>query len=535
MARARSGNARLARIVSGARFVLSVLTAGALAGLGAIAFYTALDLAQIFFWGDGGGAHVRAGTAWWERIFAKEVPSLIALAAASPWQRRLLLPALGGLLVGGIAYLLRGERRHGVSELLEAVGYGRRPTRVTNAARRILSAIVTMASGGSAGQEGPIVQLGGSLAAATSRLFRSSDLEQRTLVACGIGAGVAAAFNTPLGGALFAIEVAIGATSFDLAWPILLASAAAQATSRLYLGAGPLYAMSLWTFRAVPARALPLCALLGAVAGLAGGAYAMGIERTSEVAARLPLPRWLLPAAGGLFVGGIGVALYQVHGNGYPFIASVTSGDLYPVKLLLLLALAKAVATALTLGSGGGGGIFTPALFIGACLGGAFGWGVHELFPSVTTTPAEFAVVGMASVFAGTFHAPLTAIVVHLEMTRDLDASLALIVACLAAQATTRLVSRESIYHRELTRRGISWSFEPRRRALRGRRVGEILRAETVRALVPEAAFEEVTRAFAEGRDLRIYVAKERLLGAIDLHDVKTLLGERGLGIPVVA
>jgi CIC family chloride channel protein len=529
---------RTAAILRGARFVAAVIIAGCTAGAGAIAFYATLNLMQLLFWGDASGAAAPAG--WWHAITANEAPRLTDVAARSSWAARLFLPAVGGLVVGGLASVLRGEGgAHGVSELLEVVGYGRRPTRAVNAARRVLSAIVTMGSGGSAGQEGPIVQLGGSLAAAVGRVFRLSDLEARTLVACGIGAGVAAAFNTPLGGALFAIEVAIGATSFEVAWPVILAAVAAQAVSRLYLGEGPLYAMSLSTFRAAPARALPLCALLGAAGGAVGGIYGLGLdhvgERATALARRLRIPRWLLPALGGLATGAIAIFFPRVHGNGYPVIASITSGEMPAVGLMLALVGAKLVATCLTLGTGGGGGIFTPSLFIGAVLGGAIGTIANALAPGIGTTPAEFAVVGMAAVFTGTFHAPLTAIIVHLEMTRDLDASLALIVACLAAQAVTRLFSRESIYHRELDRRGISWSFEPRRRELRARRVRDVLRPESCRPIAPGAPFDEVTRRFEAGRELRLYVAAERLEGAIDLHDVKTLLGARDVKIPVIA
>jgi CIC family chloride channel protein len=525
---------RGARLGERARFVLAVIVTGALAGAGAIAFYACLDLAQLVFWG--GGESVRTAGDWLHAIVENRIPPLLTLAAnASPW-KRLLLPALGGLMVGGIAHLLRGEGgAHGMAELLEVVGFGRRPTRAVNAARRVISAIVTMASGGSAGQEGPIVQLGGSLAAAVGHALKPSERERRTLVACGIGAGVAAAFNTPLGGAIFAIEVAIGSTSFDVAWPVILAAVAAQAVARLYLGVGPLYEMSLAIFRAAPARALPLCALLGALGGAIGGLYGVGLEKTSALAGRLPVPRWLRPALGGLAVGAVAVVLPEIHGNGYPFIASVTSGEVYAVRLLLVLVLAKLAATWLTLGSGGGGGIFTPSLFIGAALGGAFGRIAIAAWPGVGTTPAEFAVIGMAAVFAGTFHAPLTAIVVHLEMTRDFNVSLALIVACLAAQAATRLVAAESIYHGELARRGTSWSFTPRERALRSARARDLLREEPERALAPLARFDEIARRFSAGRDLRLYVAGERLEGAIDLHDVKSALGEEGNELPVVA
>ena len=366
-------------------------------------------------------------------------PSAVALSAL-----------LGGLVVGPIVYVLVTEARgHGVPEVMAALLERGGRIRWRVAPIKILAASVTIGSGGSAGREGPIAQTGATLGSMVGQLARLDPHEQKIIVAAGLAAGVAATFNAPLGGALFAIEVLLRIAGPVDAVPIVLASVIGTVVGEELIGEEV-------TFRVprVPGwrpEEIPFFILHGVMLGLAAAVWVRLFYAIEDAFERLPGPKWLRPALGmGLagFIAGFFPGL-GVSGVGYEGVERALRGEL-ALELLLLLAIAKAIATGLTVGSGGSGGIFAPSLYIGAMLGYALGL----LYP--LGDPLAFSLAGMAALFAGAAYAPLTMSI----MIPEISGSFTLIAPIMASAGTAYVVSRmvlggSNIYTIKLERRGV--------------------------------------------------------------------------------
>lgn len=362
--------------------------------------------------------------------------------------------ALGGLLVGLVVHFLSPETRgHGVPEVMLAVTYqgGRIRPRVT--VFKALAAALCIGSGGSAGREGPIVQIGSALGSMIAQALRLPDRRITLSVACGAAGGIAATFNAPIAGVIFAMEVILGqfsSTSFGL---VVLSSVTATSVSRYHLGQFPAFyvgaeyeMVSLWE---------PLFyAGLGVTGALVARAYTRGLFLVEDLAERTPVPGYVKPALGGAVVGGLAIWFPQVMGTGYEFIENALNSRMTLSLLAALFAL-KIVSTAFTIGSGGSGGTFTPALFVGAMYGGAFGRVVNQWFPDITANCGAYALVGMAVVFAGAAHAPITGIIILMEMTNDYSIILPLMSATVLSNLVSRWLSEESMYTIKVKRRRV--------------------------------------------------------------------------------
>ena len=320
------------------------------------------------------------------------------LLGASRWTL-LLLPALGGLLVGPLAFRLARETRGpGVAEILLAVETRAGRIHPRTAITKSLATALTVGSGGSAGREGPIAQIGASVGSAVGQALRLSPDTVTLLLAAGAAAGVAATFNTPIAGVFFALEVILRSFNTRNFSVVVLASVIGTATSVALRGDAPY--VDILTLTSIDPREVPLHAVLGVVAGLVGVAFMYGLYWTEERFARLPLPSLLLPALGGLIVGAMALWDTRVLGLSNDALEAALLGETAAGALLLVVGL-KLVATSVTIGSGGSGGAFGPALVMGAALGGAFGDAMQRLFPALVHTPEEYAIVGMGALFAG--------------------------------------------------------------------------------------------------------------------------------------
>src|SRR5690606_26632881 len=266
-----------------------------------------------------------------------------------------------------------------------------------------LASALTIGSGGAAGREGPIVQIGSAIGSAIGQLLRLPTRQVRTLVGCGAAAGIAATFNAPIAGALFAAEVILLDFATARLTPIVISSVVAPVVSRAVLGDYPSFAVPSWQL--VSPWELVAYAVLGILAGFVGVWFGSALHAAERGFERLPLPEYAKPALGGLLVGAIGSQLPHVFGSGYGTINAALAGEL-GIGLLALLLLAKIAATSLTLGSGATGGVFAPALFLGAVGGGAFGGVVHAAFPGASASSGAYAVVAMGAVLSATSHAP---------------------------------------------------------------------------------------------------------------------------------
>jgi chloride channel protein, CIC family len=416
------------------------------------------DLVGLLFWaalvgfcGALASVAFREGIRLLEITFTGQSLSLVHAAADLHWWHRALVPALGGTLAGLVLHLA-GRRLTAVKpvDYMEAilVGDGRIGLRQT--LLNSLSSLLSIASGGSIGREGPMVQLSAMLGSRLGLLARAPVPRLRLMVACGGAAGIAAAYNAPISGALFVSEIILGSTAMESFGPLVVASVTASATIHRFLGFGPVYEVPHVQFASNVE--LVFYVVLGVLLGHLAPPFLALLEFAKRRFSRLQLaPHWKL-GLGGLIVGAVSIFIPQVWGNGYSVVGNILAGELVGVWLIAVLA-AKVLATSATVGSGAVGGVFTPTLFIGCAVGALVGEGVHALLPTVTSVPAAYALVGMGGFLAATTHAPLTSILMLFEMTLDYDIVLPLMLACVTAHYTAKVYRRgESVYSAALNR-----------------------------------------------------------------------------------
>ena len=365
----------------------------------------------------------------------------------------ILVPAAGGLFVGPLIYLFAREARgHGVPEVMQAVALRGGRIRPRVAVVKSLASAVSIGSGGSVGREGPIVQIGSTIGSALGQLLRLPDQRVRVLVASGAAGGIAATFNAPIAGVLFALEVILSEFSARAFGLVVLASVSASIISRTLLGNQPAFAIPAYSLKSP--WEMPLYFLLGILAAFVALGFVRTLYKMEDVWDGWGASELWKPAIGGLAIGTIGVWFPQIFGVGYESIESALGGRMLLTAMLAILVV-KILATSITIGSGGSGGVFAPSLFIGAMLGGAFGILAHGLWPGITAVSGAYALVGMAAVFAGAAHAPITAILIVFEMTNDYRIILPLMTAVVTATLISQRLSRETIYTLKLRRRGI--------------------------------------------------------------------------------
>ena len=494
--------------------VLVAIVIGLLGGLGAVGFRECIRLFQLVAWhtDDVTLNYLRDLPSWW----------------------KILSPAVGGLIVGLIIVRFAAEAKgHGVPEVMEAVALrgGRIRPRVVVA--KLVASGVCIASGGSVGREGPIVQIGSAIASSIGQWLRVGERRMRTLVGCGAAAGIAATFNAPVAGALFAVEIILGDFGVTQFSPIVISSVTATVVSRHFLGDFP--AFEVPAYRLVSANELFAYGALGIIAGLVALVFVRALYGAEDLFDKLSFPALLKPAIGGVLIGVIAIRFPEIFGVGYEAINEALTGDL-GWKLLLILVLVKIVAVSLTIGSGGSGGIFAPSLFIGAMTGGAVGTVVHSLWPGMSGSPGAYALVGMGAVVAAGTHAPITAIVMIFELTGDYKIILPLMISCIIATLLATRLQKASIYTLKLLRRGVD---------IRGGFSADVLSHLTTRDAM-RTEYAEVGRAdqlmpvisrFVDrpGDTIMVTDADQRLLGVITIDDIRPLMADpesvRGLVI----
>ncbi len=374
------------------------------------------------------------------------------------------MPVIGAIGVTFLVVRFAPEAKgHGVPEVMDAIYYGNGVIRPVVAVVKSLASALAIGSGAAVGREGPIIQIGSALGSTLGQLLPMSVGQRITLVAAGAGGGIAATFNTPIGGVLFATELMMPEISVNTFLPVALATGTATFVGRLFFGDQPAFVVPAQlaamptTLAGVPL--LFLYALLGLVVGVGAAAFIRGLAWAEDVFDRVP-GRYTRHAVGMLLVGILIYALqqttghYYVEGVGYAAIQSILGGGLTAPLFLLLLFVAKLAATTTSLGSGSSGGVFSPSLFMGATIGAAFAAIASHLAPSLPISPPAFAMIGMGAMVGGATGAAMTAVTMIFEMTRDYDIVLPMIVAVAMSLGTRRLLSRENIYTLKLFRRG---------------------------------------------------------------------------------
>jgi CIC family chloride channel protein len=440
--------AAAAKPIAPLSFALLAVLLGVVAGLGAYAFRALISLVHNL---------VFLGTISITYDSNQHTPpSPLGYAVA-------LVPAVGALVV---VFLVRNfapeAKGHGVPEVMDAIYYKKGVIRPAVAVVKSLASAISIGSGGSVGREGPIIQIGAAFASSAGRLARASRWQLATLVAAGGGAGIAATFNTPIGGVLFAVEVLMHEVSVRTLVPVALATATATYVGRFLLGSHPAFDIPTLDLPAVSGAALlPAYLLLGAITACVSALFIRALYGSEDAFERaIPRREYLRHVMGMLGVGVLATSFmrvtghYYVEGVGYATILDILSGRLDASGLLLALFAAKLLATSLTLGSGASGGVFSPSLFMGATVGAMYGAGVRALVPALHVAPAAFALAGMAGVVAGATGAALTAIVMIFEMTLDYSVVLPMTLTVAVSYGLRRYLCPESIYTMKLTRRG---------------------------------------------------------------------------------
>ena len=464
-------------------------------------------------------------------LFTQHTGGYVDTFSHLPAWQRLIVPAAGGLLAG--LTILFGARlvQKSSTDYMEAIVLGDGVISSRSSLVKCFSALFSIASGASIGREGPLVQLSAMFASLIGRVRKTTTLDLRLLVACGASAGIASAYNAPIGGALFVAEIILRSLAMESFGPLVFSSVVSTLTVRQLLGGNPLYEIEVPSVRLQSNWEIILYLLLGLLTGLAAPWFLRSLRWSERGFSKLPLPIYGRLALGGLCVGALAIARPEVCGNGYSVINAILHGKFF-WQILLLVLIAKLLATCATFGSGAVGGVFTPTLFVGACLGYLFESAAGAVWPGEALVPGAFTLVGMGAFLAATTHAPLMAILILFEMTLDYQIILPLMLACVVAHYTSSAFKKDSIYSESLKRKGAG-TFQQNLAAMR---VSALMKPNPI--AVPETAgFTEIADSFVRNRFNYLYVVDENraFRGVVSLHDVKSYLNEPELAGVVIA
>ncbi len=456
-------------------------------------------------------------------------PGLVESFSALSWGARLTIPAIGGLLAGLVLYF--GMRWHGgvtTTDYMEAVVLGDGKISTRRSLVKCLSAMFTIASGGSIGREGPLVQLSSLVASIAGNWRHWSTPRLRLLVGCGAAAGIASAYNAPIAGALFVAEIVLGSVAMEIFGPLVFASVIATLTVRGFIGSDPIYTIP--HFQLNSNWEIAPYILLGLFAGLVAPWFLRLLNASERLAGRVRIPVFLKMLLGGLIVGALAIEYPEVCGNGYSAVNMILAGS-WAWQIVALILFSKVLATAATFGSGAVGGVFTPTRFVGASLGYLFGIAAAQVPLGLTINPSAFALVGMGAFLAATTHAPIMAIIMIFELTLDYQIILPLMLACVVGYYTSVGMEKRSIYSEALKRKGAG----DYRHQLAELHVRDLMKPDPL-SVSPMARFAEIGQKFIANRFNYLYVTEEgRFVGAISLHDIKNYLNAPELAELVLA
>lgn len=462
------------------RLLILAVLVGIVSGCGALFFYFATNSVEHLTLGKIGSFHPPLeGTP--ESSFDTFIDSL-----STPYRWCLfLLPAIGGLISGWLVYTFAPEAEgHGTDGALEAFHRKSGIIRGRVPIIKTISSIVTIGTGGSAGREGPIAQIGAGFGSFVATKLGLSAMDRRILLLAGMAGGVGATFRSPLGGALFAVEVLYRDPEFEHEGliPCIISSIVAYSLFGAVTGWEPLLETPRFRFDHPPELLLYL--VLGVICALFGVFYVKSFYGMRNLFRKVPIANWLKPALGGLLLGILALFIPQVLGSGYGWVQAALYGKM-ALWVMLTIAIAKVVATSLTISSGGSGGVFAPSLVIGAMLGGTFGAMAEQLFPLLTQDPRAYVLVGMAGFFAGVANAPIATLIMVSELTGNYGLLAPLMLVCVIAMLVMR---KNTIYEKQVASRFDSPAHlgDFVIDVLEGIRVGTLARKGRVPTLIPE-------------------------------------------------
>src|SRR5579864_1511630 len=442
----------------------------------------------------------------------------------APW-RRLLFPVVGSLSIGYLLYrYFPNARGSGVPQTKAALFAREGRITLRTVFGKFLCTSATLASGIPLGREGPSVQVGGGIASVLGRFLGLRTEQVKNLIPVGAAAAIAAAFNTPLAAVLFSLEEIMGDLHAPVMGAVVLASATSWIVLRVLLGNNPLFKVP--QYQLVHPVEFAVYAVLGVSGGLVSVAFTKLLLGMRAKFLRFPQKTaWFQPVAGGLLVGLMGWFVPQVLGVGYGFVGEALNGRM-AFQLMLLLVVLKLLAVTASYASGNAGGIFGPALFIGAMLGGSVGTVAHHLLPAYTATPGAYALVGMGAVFAGIVRAPMTSVLMIFEMTQDYAVIVPLMIANLVSLFISSRLQRQPIYDALAVQDGIHLPKAETHHRRRERQVSRVMRPAT-ELLSSELTVREALERIRSS-ELRTWLVTDRqgLIGVINLSSLAREVAE---------
>ncbi|MDQ0188995.1 chloride channel protein [Alicyclobacillus cycloheptanicus] len=471
--------------------LLYAVLIGVVGGLGAVVFRKLINfLTSVFF---------TQGTNWLHFLGRADV---------------VILPAVGLVAVSCLVkYFAPEAKGHGVPEVMAAIAENGSIIRGRVVVVKTIASALTIGSGGSVGREGPIVQIGSAFGSLFGQYLGLPERYLRLMVACGAGAGIAATFNAPVGGVMFATEVILGSFALQNFTAIVISSVVSAAIGRVFFGDQqafpiPMYQMGhfgvYWVY-----------VILGLLTGLWSYVYIRTLYRVEDWFDARKWPFWGKALAAGLVVGVVGMWFPQVFGVGYPTVDLALQNHM-ALWLMCVLLVLKLLMTSVTIAGGGSGGVFSPGLYMGSMLGGAVGIVLYRLMPHAGISPGAMAAIAMAGVFAGSAQAPVTAIMMLFEMTGDYSIILPLMITAVLATTVTSSLSKESIYTMKLVRRGLDIARRRQPDRMRAVYVGEAVAAERM-SLPAEMAVKQAWERFSKSQEWFAWVrdAQGRLIGSV--------------------
>ena len=498
----RLGLRQLRRLIRNDHLILTVLAViiGAAAGFGTILIRQSINYIQ-------------------DTLLNTSGEYLLTSVMSLPWWQILFVPTLGGLLIGlFIQYLMPGKNPQGIANVIEASALrgGHMSLRVG-----IGAAVVSAGSigvGASVGREGPAVHLGATLGAWLAEKLHLTRSLSRALLGCGAAAAVAASFNAPIAGALFAHEVIVGHFALSAFAPIVIASVVGTIVSRIFYGDFP--AFTVYEHELASVLEFPAIVGLGLVCGGIAIIFMKTTMLTEDQFAKLKGPQWIRPGLAGFLVGLIALVFPQVLGVGYEATDFALKMQ-YSLAILISLMIFKVIATAISIGGGFGGGVFTPSLMIGAMLGGAYGIIVTSIFPELSSGPSAYTIIGMGGVAAAVMGAPISTTLIVFELTDDYPLTIAVMVSVVVSSLLTKQFVKGSFFNWQLERVGYD---------LKGGFEAALLRSITVRETMSEenetvdvaASIQEIRAKLQSSKTGELFVVREdgELFGTIILSDL---------------
>jgi len=446
-----------------------------------------------------------------------------------------LMPMLGGLFIGLICkYFPNAVKENGVHKVMYAVALNDGKVRKRTIASCAVTSSITIGSGGSAGREGPTVQIGAAVGSTIGQLLHLSTERMRVLVGCGAAAGIAASFNAPLAGVLFALEIILGDFAIHTFSPIIIASVIGTVTGRALEGNEVTFNVPVHEL--VHPTEIIFYLALGMLCGIVARLFTFMYFYVQQIfEEKINMPDLYKPAIGGLIVGMVSIFMPQILGNGYDVMEQALTGQMF-WGLAFLLVFMKIICTSITLGSGGMGGVFAPSLFIGAMVGTAFGSSVHFIFPTLSASAETYSVVGMGAVAGAVMQAPLTNILMLFELTNDYTLILPIMATCIAASYTYQRFTKHSIYMQYLLNKGINIRHGREASIMNSIKVQDVMSTD-ITTIAQEMPFRKILETISYSKNFYFPVLDNKgdMTGILSFSDIREVIFEEQLGDLLVA